>query len=65
MTAVRDDDLAPAVMVPTLRQAPKPCAQASTSSGHPLMDLTTKVFSVPLRQLYAALWRAGVIEVTG
>jgi hypothetical protein len=29
------------------------------------MDMTTKVLSVPLRQLYAALWRAGVIEVTG
>jgi hypothetical protein len=65
MTAVRYDDLAPAVMVPTPRQAPKPGAQASATSCNPLMDMTTKVLSVPLRQLYAALWRAGVIEVTG
>jgi hypothetical protein len=29
------------------------------------MDMTTRLLSVPLRQLYAALWRMGVVEVRG
>ncbi|MEY8017947.1 Rv1535 family protein [Mycobacterium servetii] len=31
--------------------------------GDPLVDATARVLSIPLRQLYAALWRVGVIEV--
>ncbi|MGF2946945.1 Rv1535 family protein [Mycobacterium sp. Lab-001] len=31
--------------------------------GDPLVDAAARMLSVPLRQLYAALWRVGVIEV--
>jgi hypothetical protein len=31
--------------------------------GDPLVDGAARLLCVPLRQLYAALWRAGVIEV--
>lgn len=63
MTAVRYDDVVPAPMAPAPQQTPTPRPQASADSGNPLMDMTTKLLSVPLRQLYAALWRVGVVEV--
>ncbi len=65
MTAVRYDDLVPAPMARAPRQRPTPRPQASAISGNPLTDMTTKLLSVPLNQLYAALWRMGVIEVRG
>ena len=52
---------APAAPVPS--PAAKPRRQPSTSSGNALMDMTTPLLSAALHQLYAALWRAGVIEV--
>lgn len=68
MTAVRYDDVAPAPLAPApLAPAPhrtrKPRQRASVGSGDPLMDATTQLLSIPLHQLYAALWRVGVIEV--
>ena len=64
MTAVRYDDVVPASMGPAPEQARKPPQQQpSVSSGNPLMDMTTRLLSIPLHQIYAALWRAGIIEV--
>lgn len=64
MTAVRYDDVTPAPVAPASRQATKPRRQPSTGSGNALMDMTTHVLTATMHQLYAALWRAGVIEVT-
>ncbi|OSC23830.1 hypothetical protein B8W69_22895 [Mycobacterium vulneris] len=64
MTAVRYDDVVPAPMAPA-PQTPKLRPQAPAGSGNPLMDMTTQLLSIPLHQLYAALWRMGVIEVSG
>ncbi|OBH59803.1 Rv1535 family protein [Mycobacterium sp. E2479] len=64
MTAVRYDDLVPAPIAPATPQKPRPRPGASANSGNPLTDMTAQLLSVPLRQLYAALWRMGVIEVT-
>ncbi|OBF05548.1 Rv1535 family protein [Mycobacterium sp. 852002-10029_SCH5224772] len=64
MTAVRYDDVGPVPLAPAPRQAAKPRRQPSMGSGNALMDMTTHVLTATLRQLYAALWRAGVIEVT-
>lgn len=64
MTAVRYDDVAPVPWPPAPRQAVKPRRQPSMGSGNALMDMTTHLLTATLRQLYAALWRAGVIEVT-
>jgi hypothetical protein len=63
MTAVRYDDVVPAPTAPAPRQTPEPRLRASANSGNPLMDMTTQLLSVPLRQLYAVLWRMGLIEV--
>ncbi|OBB95141.1 Rv1535 family protein [Mycobacterium sp. 852002-40037_SCH5390672] len=65
MTAVRYDDVVPASVAPAPRQSPRQRQQPSTGSGNPLMDMTTRLLAIPLHQLYAALWRAGVIEVRG
>lgn len=62
MTAVRYDDVVPAPMAPA-PPTPKARPQASAGSGNPLMDMTTQLLSIPLHQLYAALWRMGLIEV--
>ncbi|OBI99286.1 Rv1535 family protein [Mycobacterium sp. 1465703.0] len=63
MTAVRYDDVVSASVAPAPTQPPKPLRRASAGSGNPLMDMATQLLSVPLHQIYAALWRAGVIEV--
>ena len=61
MTAVRYDDVVPASVAPAPKARPRPRA----GSDDPLTDLTTRLLSIPLHQLYAALWRAGFIEVRG
>ena len=75
MTAVLYDEVVvPATSAPRLRVVPDPAPTAlptpkvskrsDRTSGDPLVDGAARLLSVPLRQLYAALWRAGVIEVS-
>jgi hypothetical protein len=75
MTAVLYDDVvaptsAPRLTVvpdlpPVVAPAPKTTKRpdARLIGGDPLVDGAARLLCVPLRQLYAALWRAGVIEV--
>jgi hypothetical protein len=76
MTAVLYDEVVvAATSAPRLRVVPDPAPAAlptpKTSkrsdpqlmAGDPLVEGAARLLSVPLRQLYAALWRAGVIEV--
>jgi hypothetical protein len=75
MTAFLYDDVVAATtaprltVVPDLEPTPMPAPKAAKRSefrpmgGDPLVDGAARLLSVPLRQLYAALWRAGVIEV--
>ena len=75
MTAVLYDDVVTATSAPRLRVVPDVAPTAlptpKTSkrsdpelmSGDPLVAGAARLLCVPLRQLYAALWRAGVIEV--
>lgn len=62
MTAALFDDLTPA---PGLRVQPAPPRRPDVSSGggDPLMDAATRLLTIPMRQMYAMLWRLGVIEV--
>jgi len=34
------------------------------AGGDPLVGAAARLLSIPLRQVYAVLWRAGLIEVT-
>ena len=71
MTAVPFDDVVGAPAVPGLRSAAAPTQAyrrlhqppAGTGSD-PLFDAATRLLSIPLRQVYALLWRVGLIEVT-
>jgi hypothetical protein len=65
MTAVLLDDVVPVPPRPvlTLQPAPKRRPQPAFGAGDPLVDAATRLLSIPLRQVYAVLWRVGVIEV--
>lgn len=80
MTAVLYDEVVTAAPARRLRAVPAPTpiavpAPKRTSmrlqdqleqivGGDPLVVGAARLLCVPLRQLYAALWRAGVLEVS-
>ena len=59
LTVVRDTD---AVVTPAPRKAARRLDNRPFG-GDPLVDGAARLLSVPLRHLYAALWRVGVLEV--
>lgn len=76
MTAALHDNAAPAPQAPAAGVQPGPQApaagaqpappwreKASADGGDPLMSAATRLLTVPMRQMYAVLWRLGVIEV--
>lgn len=65
MTAALHDDVVttPLSPRPTLEPAPKRRRPEPIGGGDPLVDAATRLLSIPLRQVYAVLWRAGLIEV--
>ena len=75
MTAVLYDEVVAATSAPRLRVVPDPTPTAPPTpktskrsdprltGADPLVEGAARLLCVPLRQLYAALWRAGVIEV--
>jgi len=78
MTAVLYDDQVAATPAPRLRVVPVPDStptalptrktskrsDAALMGDDPLIAGAARLLCVPLRQFYAALWRAGVIEVS-
>jgi hypothetical protein len=70
MTAVLFDEVVTAAPARRLRAVPAPTPTAvpapKRTSRRPqdqLEQFIARLLCVPLRQLYAALWRAGVLEV--
>ena len=75
MTAVLYDEVVTVAPAPTLRvvregdtirtPAPKKVLRVDGKSfgGDPLVDGAARLLSIPLRHVYAALWRVGVLEV--
>jgi len=69
MTAVLYDDVvftppAPRLALePAPKQVSKRRQQPPIGGGDPLVDAATRLLSIPLRQMYAVLWRVGLIEV--
>ncbi|MCV7103337.1 Rv1535 family protein [Mycobacterium palustre] len=68
MTAVLHDDVV--TNLPAARStAPEPAQvtkrphRAPVGGGDPLVDGAARLLSIPLRQVYAVLWRMGLIEV--
>ena len=74
MNAVLYDDVATHAPAPVLRIVPDPVpvqaskatrSEAHSMGGDPLVAGAARLLCVQLRQIYAALWRAGVLEVSG
>ncbi len=77
MTAVLLDDIdvvtaTPSAVLPAAGLALAPEPQRATkrvrrapidTGGDPMVDAATRLLSIPLRHMYAALWRVGLIEV--
>ncbi|HEY3995566.1 MAG TPA: Rv1535 family protein [Mycobacterium sp.] len=72
MTAAFYDEVITVAPVRTLKvvrdtdttAAPKTLTRrAPDSGGDPLVNGAARLLSIPLRHVYAALWRAGVLEV--
>ncbi|ELP46887.1 hypothetical protein O979_15590 [Mycobacterium avium subsp. paratuberculosis 10-4404] len=76
MTAAFYDEVAAVAPAPTLRvvrdtdtiAAPAPKTRRGSGApfgagGDPLVDGAARLLSIPLRHVYAALWRVGVLEV--
>ncbi len=59
LAVVRDTDTIPA-RTPT---RPSRVSRTPAGGGDPLVDGAARLLSIPLRHLYAALWRVGVLEV--
>ncbi|OBH97924.1 Rv1535 family protein [Mycobacterium sp. E2733] len=67
LTVVRDSDTA-ATTAQAAIQAPAKKATRQVNkqpllAGDPLVEGATRLLSVPLRHVYAALWRVGVLEI--
>ncbi|BBX74757.1 hypothetical protein H7H78_18580 [Mycobacterium shinjukuense] len=71
MTAVLYDDVVTVPPAPSLTLAPPP-KQASkrrrrdpiAPPSDPAVDAAARLLAIPLRHMYAVLWRVGVLEVT-
>jgi hypothetical protein len=71
MSAVLYDDVVttPPARGLTVSSAPKQASRRPHRSpigagGDPMVDAAARLLIIPLRQLYAVLWRVGLIEVT-
>jgi hypothetical protein len=76
MTAVLYDEVVAATSAPRLRVVPDPTPTApptpktskrsdlQLTGADPLIEGAARLLCVPLRHLYAALWRVGVLEVS-
>ena len=61
MTAVPYDDVVATPPVP--KQASKRLPQQPIGGGDPIIDAAARLLSIPLRHVYAVLWRLRLIEV--
>ncbi|WP_322861030.1 Rv1535 family protein [Mycobacterium europaeum] len=64
LRVVRDADTTQAaVAAPAPKKAARKVQKQPVLAGDPLVEGATRLLSVPLRHVYAALWRVGVLEV--
>ncbi|OBA80970.1 hypothetical protein A9W99_15430 [Mycobacterium sp. 1164966.3] len=47
----------------TLAPSPKRSPRRPIGAGDPMVDAAARLLCIPLRHMYAALWRVGVIDI--
>ena len=62
MTAVLHDDVVPTAPPPK-QASTRPRQSPFGFGGDSMVDAAASLLSIPLRELYAVLWRVGLIEV--
>ncbi len=60
LTVVRDVDT---IKAPGPKKVTRKAGTQPSGGGDPLVDGATRLLSIALRHVYAALWRVGVLEV--
>ena len=60
---VRDDAIAIQAPAPQKVTRRRVDSLPFAAGGDPLVDGAARLLSIPVRHVYAALWRAGVLEV--
>lgn len=67
MVALAYTDITPVAPVaparPALQVVKKPNRRPVSAASDPVVDMTARLFSAPLHQMYALLWRAGVLSI--
>jgi len=64
LTVVRDTDtIAAPARVPVAKARRRADNPPFGAGGDPLLDGAARLLSVPVRHVYAALWRVGILEV--
>jgi hypothetical protein len=68
MTAAVHDDAVTTSAAPRVAPAPKQASKRLHRplidvGGDPLLDASARLLAIPLRHMYAALWRVGLVEV--
>ena len=51
------------VQAPAPKKATRQVDAGHFGAGDPLVDCAARLLSIPVRHVYAALWRVGIIEV--
>jgi hypothetical protein len=62
---VRDTDTSPAVAAAPKKLARRVDVAPFGIGSDPMVDGAARLLSVPVRHVYAALWRVGLIEIRG
>jgi hypothetical protein len=60
LTVVRDADT---IQAPAPKKVTRRAERSTIVISDPLVDGAAHLLSIPLRHVYAALWRVGVLEV--
>ena len=67
MVAVAYTDITPTYTDVTplraVREVPRTPARRPAPASDPVVDLATRALTMPLRQVYAVLWRTGLLSV--
>jgi hypothetical protein len=63
LTVVREDTIQATIEAPAPKKVTRQANTQPFLAGDPLVEGATRLLTVGMRHVYAALWRVGVLEV--